>query len=439
MDELRKVARERGLVHANAPFEHILKLNLDSMKRWGRLYEVELLALDKITRPSSFMDDVPMGIKMFLKGKINPLPTVGDVRQMRRMVKAAKRIDESRTLKEHADRGRVRRSGSGDRPGRCLMTRLAYYPGCSLHGTAKEMDSSFRASARMLGVELAEIPGWECCGNTAAHAASRLLATALPANEMAKVSRDMQLDSVVVPCAACYSRFQVAKAELDHDEQLRKETELVVGRAIPTDVRVLNLVDVYYDAVGLDALRAKVTHPLGGMKIAAYYGCLLTRPPKITLAEDPEYPTRMDDVLKALGAEPVAWGYKTDCCGASLALCEQAVVVELTPPRARERPRLRRRGRGLRLPALPGEPGHAPGRHQGQGPVLARHPGLLPQPARRPRRRRAGRRDGLEEAHGGGAGPALKRPAGKMIDQPRHCRKDVVTHDSGESGSHPGS
>ena len=210
------------------------------------------------------------------------------------------------------------------------MTRLAYYPGCSLHGTAREMDSSFKASAKALDVELAEIPGWECCGNTAAHSASRLLATALPANELAKVGRDMKLDSVVVPCAACYSRFQVTKAELDHDDQLRRETELVVGRAIPTDIDVLNLVDVYYDAVGLDALSAKVKHPLGGIKIAAYYGCLLTRPPKMTLAEDPEYPTRMDDVLKALGAEPVAWGYKTDCCGASLALCEQAVVVELT-------------------------------------------------------------------------------------------------------------
>ena len=110
MDELRKVARERGIVHANAPFEHILKLNLDSMKRWGRLYEVELLALDKITRPSSFMDDVPMGIKMFLKGKISPLPTIGDARQMWRMAKTAKRIDESRTLKDMPIRGDDRSS-----------------------------------------------------------------------------------------------------------------------------------------------------------------------------------------------------------------------------------------------------------------------------------------------------------------------------------------
>ena len=208
------------------------------------------------------------------------------------------------------------------------MMRLAYYPGCSLHGTAKEMDSSFKATTRALGVELVEIPGWECCGNTAAHSASHLLATALPANELAKVRTDMKLDAVAVPCAACYSRFMATVAELD-EPRMRKDVEEVVGRAVATDVRVLNMVDVFYETVGVEALAAKVTKPLGGLKVAAYYGCLLTRPPKLTLAEDHEYPTRMDEVLKALGAEPVAWSYKTDCCGASLALCEQKVVRDL--------------------------------------------------------------------------------------------------------------
>jgi heterodisulfide reductase subunit B len=209
------------------------------------------------------------------------------------------------------------------------MTTLAYYPGCSLHGTSAELDRSFRASMRALDVELAEIPGWECCGNTAAHSASRLLATALPANELVKVGRDMGLDSVAVPCAACFSRFMAAEHELDADEQVRREVELVVGRNVPSGIRVLNLVDVYYDAVGLERVQSKVMRPLGGLKVAAYYGCLLTRPPKVTLAEDPEYPTHMDAVLTALGAAPVQWGYKTDCCGASLALCEQSIVVEL--------------------------------------------------------------------------------------------------------------
>lgn len=205
------------------------------------------------------------------------------------------------------------------------MTKLAYYPGCSLHSTAKEMDSSFKVTTQALGVDLAEIPGWECCGNTAAHAATHLLAAALPANELAKVRSDMRLDAVAVPCAACYSRFMATLADLQ-DDRLRGDIEQVVGRPVAHDVRVLNMVDVYYETVGLHTLSRSVTRPLTGFKVAAYYGCLLTRPPKITLAEDPEYPTRMDEVLATLGAEPVEWGYKTDCCGASLALCEQDVV-----------------------------------------------------------------------------------------------------------------
>jgi heterodisulfide reductase subunit B len=209
------------------------------------------------------------------------------------------------------------------------VTKLAYYPGCSLHSTGKEMDVSFLATASRLGLEMAEIPGWECCGNTAAHSASRLLANALPANELAKVRTDMKLDAVVVPCAACFSRFMTTIHEME-DPETRADVETVVGRAVDTDLRVLNLVDVYHDAVGVEELRARVTRSLGGLKVAAYYGCLLTRPPKITLAEDPEYPTHMDDVLEALGAVPVQWNYKTDCCGASLALCEQDVVRELS-------------------------------------------------------------------------------------------------------------
>jgi hypothetical protein len=92
MDELRMIAREQGRVRSDAPFANILKLNYDSFRRWGRLYEVELLALDKATRPASFADDVGMGIRMFLKGKINPLPTVGDRAQMKRMAQVADRI-----------------------------------------------------------------------------------------------------------------------------------------------------------------------------------------------------------------------------------------------------------------------------------------------------------------------------------------------------------
>jgi len=206
---------------------------------------------------------------------------------------------------------------------------LAYYPGCSLHGTSGEFDASFKATARALGLTLQEIPGWECCGNTAAHSINRLLAAALPVNELAKVEQDMKLDAVAVPCAACYSRFKTGAHEVADDAQTASDVRAVVGRAYNGGVTVQNLIDVYHDAVGLDELAAKVTRPFAGLKIACYYGCLLTRPPKVTLADDPEYPTHMDAVVKALGCTPVDWNYKTDCCGAALALTEQHIVDDL--------------------------------------------------------------------------------------------------------------
>jgi heterodisulfide reductase subunit B len=210
------------------------------------------------------------------------------------------------------------------------MTKtLAYYPGCSLHGTSSEFDASFKATARALDLVLQEIPGWECCGNTAAHSINRLLSVALPVNELAKVEQDMKLDAVAVPCAACYSRFKTGAHEVEESEETAADVRAVVGRAYNGGVEVDNLIDVYHNAVGLDALKAKVTRPFAGLKVACYYGCLLTRPPKVTLADDPEYPTHMDEVVEALGCEPVDWNYKTDCCGAALALTEQGIVDDL--------------------------------------------------------------------------------------------------------------
>ena len=208
------------------------------------------------------------------------------------------------------------------------MTTLAYYPGCSLHSTAKELDSSFDGTMAKLDVDLAEIPGWQCCGNSAAHSANRMLAAALPTNELVKVKDDMKLDAVAVPCAACYNRFQRANHEVN-DEAMAADIAEVVGRPYGGGVKVLNLVDVYHDQVGLAALEAKVVKPFQGLKVASYYGCLLTRPPKVTLAEDPESPVHMDAVLKAIGCIPVDWDSKTDCCGAGLTLCEPHVVDKL--------------------------------------------------------------------------------------------------------------
>ena len=210
------------------------------------------------------------------------------------------------------------------------MTKtLAYYPGCSLHGTSGEFDASFKATARALDVVLEEIPGWECCGNTAAHSINRLLSVALPVNELAKVEQDMKLDAVAVPCAACYSRFTTGAHEVAESEEMAADVRAVVGRAYNGGVEVDNLIDVYHDAVGLDELAAKVT-----ASVRRPQGRLLLRLPAHPAAQGhsrrrPRVPHAHGRGRKTIGCEPVDWNYKTDCCGASLALTEQGIVDDL--------------------------------------------------------------------------------------------------------------
>jgi heterodisulfide reductase subunit C len=110
MDELRMLAYEHDLVRKDAPFASILRYNADSFKRWGRMYELELLARDKIMRPSSMTDDLMLGVKMVMKGKIGFVPSRGgDRAQMKRMVDAAERIERERRAGSAAPAG----AGSG--------------------------------------------------------------------------------------------------------------------------------------------------------------------------------------------------------------------------------------------------------------------------------------------------------------------------------------
>jgi heterodisulfide reductase subunit B len=206
---------------------------------------------------------------------------------------------------------------------------MAYYPGCSLHSTAKELEQSFKATAEALDLHLLEIPNWVCCGNSSMHAMNRLLAAALPVSELAKVEQLMHLDSVAVPCAACFSRLSAGNHEMQ-DPEKAADILAVVGHPYSGSVAVRNLVEVYHSEIGLDELRERVVRPFSGVKVACYYGCLLSRPPQVTMAEDPEYPMHMDEIIAALGCDAVQWNYKTDCCGAGLALVEQDMVIDLT-------------------------------------------------------------------------------------------------------------
>jgi heterodisulfide reductase subunit B len=205
--------------------------------------------------------------------------------------------------------------------------RFSYYPGCSLESTSKEYDYSLREVAEILGISLVELPDWSCCGASSGHCTNHQLSLALPARNLALAEKE-GLD-MAVACAACFLRFKQTNHELRADDTLREEIEKIIGMPYKGSVEVRHLLDIFCHEVGLEEIQSRVQKPLNGLKLAAYYGCYLVRPPEITQFDDPENPRLMDDLLNALGAEAVDWSHKVECCGGNLLLSRSDIVSKL--------------------------------------------------------------------------------------------------------------
>ncbi|MDP2939905.1 MAG: CoB--CoM heterodisulfide reductase iron-sulfur subunit B family protein [Candidatus Omnitrophota bacterium] len=207
--------------------------------------------------------------------------------------------------------------------------KYAYFPGCSLHSTAKEYDLSTKEVAKALGIELVEIPDWVCCGATPAHITMHLLSLALPVKNLI-LAKKMDSYEVVTCCAACFSRLKIANKFMQEDPVHREKVEKIVGQQYRGEVSVRHFLDVLVNIFGLKNIGERVTKKINGLKVACYYGCLLTRPPEVTGLDDLEDPHLIDDLMKTIGVEPVEWPYKTECCGASFSLTKTDIVLKLS-------------------------------------------------------------------------------------------------------------
>ncbi len=207
--------------------------------------------------------------------------------------------------------------------------KVAYFPGCSLHSTARDYDVSFQLVCRKLGIELEEIPRWVCCGSSPAHITSHLLSVALPCKNLI-LAEEMGLDTVVAPCAACFNRLKIAEQEVAENSQLKKDVENVLGKPYGGKIEIKHPLQIIADDVGLAKIEKMVRRELQGLKVASYYGCLLVRPSSVIKFDDPEDPQSMDKLVSTLGGESVPWAFKTECCGASFSLSETDIVLELS-------------------------------------------------------------------------------------------------------------
>ena len=214
------------------------------------------------------------------------------------------------------------------------MSGYLLYPGCSMETGAKAYHQSLTAIAAPLGLELAEIDDWNCCGATEYLGINLIPAYALISRNLALAARQANgTRTVVAPCSACY--LNLAKA--DHYMEERPILGERVNEALaagglhyePGSLEIRHLLDVMINDLGLDTIRARVTRPLRGLRVAPYLGCMVPRPDYKKRWSDHEHPTELDRPLEALGAEVIDFPLKTHCCGGHMTQIGPDTAYEL--------------------------------------------------------------------------------------------------------------
>ncbi len=206
---------------------------------------------------------------------------------------------------------------------------IAYYPGCSLHASSQLYDIQCKLVFKNLGMELKEIEDWNCCGATAASKTDDFLAIALPARNLG-IAAATGLPEIIIPCSSCYSRTMISQKTLAADPALKDAINAELGHKVAGSIKVSSILEALVSKVKSGDLAKMAPKKLEGLKPACYYGCLLTRfPIDVNVPDDVENPQGMETVCKALGAEPLDWSYKTDCCGASSSIsdAEQSLLL----------------------------------------------------------------------------------------------------------------
>jgi heterodisulfide reductase subunit B len=194
----------------------------------------------------------------------------------------------------------------------------AYFPGCSLSATGAAYDESLRTLFRLLDLKLEEIDDWNCCGATSYMSIDEGSAFQLSARNLS-LAHQMGASEVVAPCAACYLVLRKTQDYVARHPEIASKVSQSLDRAglIQMDgVRVRHPLEVLYTDVGLARIKAQTTRQWRGGRIACYYGCQAVRP--YDEVDKPYNPTRMDELLGAIGAPTVDYSLKTKCCGGSL-------------------------------------------------------------------------------------------------------------------------
>jgi len=208
------------------------------------------------------------------------------------------------------------------------MKEYAYFPGCSLEKLAVSYHTSTLETSKKLGVKLKELDDWNCCGSTAYFHIDELLAYTLTARNLA-IAEKTGLD-VVAPCSACFKNMFFTAVHMKKDPDLAEHINFALEEDdlnFSGNIRIRHVLEMFAQDIGAEEIKSKVTHPLEGIKVAPYYGCQILRPRKDH--EETENPHYFEELLSAIGANPIEYSLKTRCCGGSLIISSRIAALSM--------------------------------------------------------------------------------------------------------------
>ncbi len=304
MDYLRIHAQAEKHTEAVPAVPAFYRAALTGINLFGRMYELGLMIQlyltlflkGRLNLSQLFRLDLPVGLRMLLKGKLPPVPHV---------------------------------AGHPSSPVPIQEDAIAYYSGCSLHGTSIEYDRSSRAVFSALGRPLQEPEGWGCCGTTPAHSTDEHLAATLPYRNLALLQQ-MGADYVTMPCPSCFLRSRAAQQAVAADPALAEEVRESTGADVERAMLVQHTLMTLTRDVGLDVVKERIQRTLEGLRVVCYYGCAITRPFYLTGETRVEDPRDMEDLMEVLGIESLEWSHKVECCGVSHTITQLPLALDLT-------------------------------------------------------------------------------------------------------------
>ena len=216
------------------------------------------------------------------------------------------------------------------------MKRVAYYKGCLASLSAKELDTSTRALAPKVGLELAELETVTCCGAGDIHEADPDFYLHLNARILA-YAEATGADTLMTVCNVCTLNLRQANVMLSNDDELRgRVNENLQSVGIPpysgkTDVR--HMLWEIAEGPGYELLKQAAHKGLKGLRVAPFYGCQILRPSKLLGFEDPDRPWSLERIIEACGGEAVDYPAKIKCCGFPIIQArEETALGELIQP-----------------------------------------------------------------------------------------------------------